>query len=142
MNKRLRKKEYKAILRAKERMNGWGDEFVLDVFADGFIFPRGKDTRDRRAIRKVASAGVLIRQWDGWSFMLPSTRDAMQAVPGSFTVWGKLYRGQTSFEDCPDGEAVVNQRGLRKAIRDTALLEAMRSDELIEAYLRDTFRED
>lgn len=142
MKKRTRKKEYKAIIRAKERMNGWSGEHILDVLADGFMFHRGSDTRDRRAIRKVASAGTLSRQWDGWEFWLPSTREAMRAVPNKLTISGQMYNGHSSFENCPYEEITISFGDIRKASlsKGTSLLEQLCSNELVEAYLSDTLR--
>lgn len=140
MKKRIKKKEYKAIVAAKYRLSGATGEHVLDVISNGYVFSRGADSRARRSIRKVVSAGTLIRVWDGWEFELPSTHDAMRARDVDMTIFGQLYNGQTSFEDCPYAEVTIRFSDIRKAASDQEMLERLCSNELIRSYLRDTFR--
>lgn len=140
MKKRTRKKLYKSILLAKARLSGATGEHVLDVISEGYVFRRGADSRARRAIRKVVSSGTIIRVWDGWEFELPSTHDAMRAREVEMTIFGQLYNGQTSFEDCPYAEVTIRFSDIRKAASDQDLLERLCSNELIRSYLRDTFR--
>lgn len=140
MKKRITKKEYKAIVAAKNRLSGANGDHVLDVISDGYVFRRGADSRARRAVRKVVSAGTLIRVWDGWEFELPSTHDAMRARDVDMTIFGQLYNGQTSFEDCPYAEVTIRFSDIRKAASDQEMLERLCSNELIRSYLRDTFR--
>ena len=114
MKKRIKKKEYKAVLRAKERLNGWNlDEDIMEVIAEGFFDPRTTKTREGRAIRRVINASGIDRMFRGWQVALPKTKDAMR-MNGTYdiTIFGKLYAGHSCFEDCPDSQIGINTKKL------------------------------
>lgn len=112
MKKRIRKKEYKAILEAKAWLDTWdGDLFEAIIY--GYINPMGRKTRLGRAIRKCVAIMGLDRTFRGWTFMMPSTSRAMHAKSNYLiTISGYLYEGHTSFEECPSAQITVNMKQL------------------------------
>lgn len=114
MNKRIRKKEYKAILEAKDRMNTWNiPSTIFNAILDGYVNPETRNTREGRAIRKVVSCSGLDREWKGWGFSIPKTSDAMKAIPSyNLTIYGKLYAGRHDFAECQDASLTINFKRL------------------------------
>lgn len=76
MKKRLEKKMYKEVLRAKEDLA----RDLWRTLAEGFFNASTRSTRRGVAIRKVVHAGGgLHREWRDWEFWLPATHNAMLA---------------------------------------------------------------
>lgn len=76
MKKRLKKKMYKEVLRAKEDLA----RDLWRTLAEGFFQKSTRSTRRGVAIRKVVHAGGgLHREWRDWEFWLPETHKAMLA---------------------------------------------------------------
>lgn len=112
MNKRIRKKHYKAILKAKNRLNTWDGDFIKAIW-DGYLNGQTRETMEGRAIRQVVNASTINREWKGWGFSLPTTKEAMQAHPTyNLTIEGKLYNGHSDFSECPEATLTVNVKRL------------------------------
>lgn len=78
------KQMYKAVVKAKARLDGWQtDEFLVDVLRDALY---GNPTRSRLALRKVLAAGDLYVNYWKYQFLLPKTKEALAAKPGTIRV--------------------------------------------------------
>lgn len=122
MKKRLKKKMYKEILKAKDDLNTCTGHFY-DALYDGYINPETRSTRYGRAIRKVVNATSLDRQWHGWSIALPSTKKAMSASEHyTIAIDGKLYAGCTDFSQCVDATVTFN---LKRLLTDSSYRETL-----------------
>ncbi|MCM1295148.1 MAG: hypothetical protein NC311_06375 [Muribaculaceae bacterium] len=93
MNARMRKKEYKRILKAKAMFDRTmcADD-LFKVIMEGYVNPPTRLTASGRAIRKVLGATTLIRTFDGWEVPLPKTSDALK-YSGDYqiTIYGRDY---------------------------------------------------
>lgn len=114
MKKRLKKKWAKAVEAAKDRLNGWSGEYPFAVIADGFFPGRGVTKTEAAAIRQVVASGWLQREWQGWTFALPKSRDVRRNAKPVISAWGKLYEGASCFEDCREAELEIDVARLRK----------------------------
>lgn len=136
MKKRLQKKEYKRVLKAKEMLDDWsGDLFKSVEF--GYLKPTRK-TALGRAIRKVVQTGFVYQTWDWWSFQTPQTKDVMNRKDSNYIVpiEGTLYNLCT-YGEYPYGRMELDLRRIMSDREYKEKILSSRERELAERFLRD-----
>lgn len=79
MKKRLRKKEYKAAIAAKNLLDNWTGDLYVGIIL-GYFDPNTRNSREGKMIRRAISLRGLDQTGSGWTLMLPKTEEMMKEL--------------------------------------------------------------